>query len=64
MKLELIKETEHGKSPWYEVRKDGQFVRGSYTLETAEEIYNLLLEGKYQKKTVEILKSEEFDVSL
>ncbi len=63
MKLEIIKETEIGKEPWYRLLADGEYITGSYILKVIEERYELLKKGVPQK-TVEILKSEKIDVPL
>jgi len=64
MKLEIEKVMEIGKDePWYRLIKDGEYVTGSYSLQFVEERFELMKKG-VPKKTVEILKSEEIDVSL
>jgi len=64
MKIELICEKKIGQDPWYEVRVDGQFVTGSYTLETAENKYNQLLVNPNALKSQKIvLKFAEIDVT-
>ena len=63
MKVELVKETEHGKDRcWYEVRKNGFFLKGSFDLEEMQKVYETVLDGTYQKKTVEVLQSHEINL--
>lgn len=64
MTIELIKENKPGEDVWYELRADGRYVMGSYTLDRVEIAYNELKNGKNPFASREILKSEEIDVSL
>jgi hypothetical protein len=66
MIVELITEQKIAKEAYYEVQVDGSFVTGSYDLEKATSLYELVLEeikiGKKDNKIV--LKSEEIIVDL
>jgi len=64
MKVELIKEERFNESPYYIIRVDDKFVTGSPEQEKAEKLYNDLISNPDALKTkIEILKSEEIDVS-
>lgn len=63
MKLEIEKVTEVGKDPWYRLTQDGEYITGSYSLQFVEDRFESIKNG-VPNKSVEILKSEEIDVSL
>ena len=65
MKIELSVEQKFNAEPWYIVRVDGQYVTGTGIKEKAEELYDKLVSDPEMLKTkVNILKSQEIDVSL
>jgi hypothetical protein len=64
MTIELIKEHKPGDNPWYELRANGKYVMGSYTLERVENAYDELKNGKNPFLSKEVLRSEEINLSL
>jgi hypothetical protein len=65
MKVELIEEVKYDENPWYVVRVDGNYVKGTGNKVVAEKLYNQILADPSTVKTkINILKSEEIDVSL
>jgi hypothetical protein len=65
MKVELIEEVKYDENPWYVVRVDGNYVKGTGNKVVAEKLYNQILADPSTVKTkINILKSEEIDVPL
>jgi len=65
MKIEIIKEQKFDENPWYGLYVDGIFIIGSYTLDTIEKKYEKVKNTiNFKINTKEILKSEEFGLSL
>jgi hypothetical protein len=65
MKVEVIEEVKYDENPWYVVRVDGNYVKGTGNKVVAEKLYNQILADPSTVKTkINILKSEEIDVSL
>jgi hypothetical protein len=65
MKVELTEEVKYDENPWYVVRVDGNYVKGTGNKVVAEKLYNQILADPSTVKTkINILKSEEIDVSL
>lgn len=60
MKIELIKEEQYKKDPWYEILIDGEFIRGSFILSLIEKQYEEILANPESLEIKrEVLKSEE-----
>ena len=57
--LEVIKETKIGQPIWYEVRMNGEFIYGSYTLDKAMSVFQDIKENNSPLLTREILVSEK-----
>ena len=65
MKIELIKEEQYGKAPWYEIRIDGEYIQGGLILSIIEKQYEELKSNpEMLKKKTEILKCEEIVLPL
>ena len=65
MKVELTEEVKYDENPWYVVRVDGNYVKGTGNKVVAENLYNqILADPSIVKTKVNILKSEEINVSL
>jgi hypothetical protein len=65
MKIELIEEIKVDESPWYCIRIDGQYVKGTSKKELAEEYYEKVLKDITALNTKNnVLKSTDIDVSL
>jgi hypothetical protein len=65
MKIELIEEIKINEDPWYCIRIDGQYVKGTSKKELAEEYYEKVLNDVNALNTKKkVLKSAEIDVSL
>ena len=64
MKLELVKEESHGKSPWYVVKINDEYKYGSWSHPDAMAAFNALLKDPTALDVrKEVLKVEEIDVS-
>ena len=61
MKLEIIKEEEFNKNPWYTLYVNNEYIMGSYTLSNVENVYDLCKNDplNFKKETKTVLKSEE-----
>lgn len=60
MKIELIKEEQYKKDPWYEILIDGEFIRGSFILSLIEKQYEEILANPESLEIKrEVIKSEE-----
>lgn len=57
--LEVIKETKIGQPLWFEVRMNGKFIYGSYTLDKVMVVYNDIKNNNAPLLTREILVSEK-----
>lgn len=57
--LEVIKETKIGQPLWFEVRMNGEFIYGSYTLDKVMAVYTDIKEKNTPLLTREILVSEK-----
>lgn len=65
MKVELTEEVKYDENPWYVIRVDGNYIKGTGNKVVAENLYNQILADPSTVKTkINILKSEEIDVSL
>lgn len=65
MKIELIEEVKIDEQPWYCIRIDGQYVKGSSDKEVAEGYFQKVLEDvNALNKKEKVLKSAEIDVTL
>lgn len=65
MKVELIEEVKYNEQPWYIIRVDGQYIKGTGNKIVAENMYNEIVANPNIVKTgVNILKSEQINVSL
>lgn len=65
MKVELIEEIKYNEQPWYIIRVDGQYIKGTGNKIVAENMYNEIMADPDSVKTkINILKSEQIDVSL
>lgn len=65
MKIELIEEIKLNEDPWYCIKIDGKYVKGSSVKKIAEEWYEKVLSDINALNTKEnVLKSAEIDVSL
>jgi len=65
MKIELVEETKYNGEPWYIIRIDGSYFKGTGNKIVAEAMYNEIINDPEIIKTkVNILKSEEIDVPL
>ena len=65
MKIELIKEEQYGKAPWYEIRIDDEYIQGGLILSIIEKQYEELKSNtEMLKKKTEILKCEEIVLPL
>jgi hypothetical protein len=65
MKVELTEEVKYDENPWYVVRVDGNYVKGTGNKVVAEKLYNqILADPSIVKTKINILKSEEINVSL
>jgi len=65
MKIELIEEKKYNGEPWYIVQVDGQYIIGTGNKLNADKMYNeIVADPNIIKTKVNILKSEEVDVSL
>lgn len=65
MKVELTEEVKYDENPWYVIRVDGNYIKGTGNKVVAEKLYNQILADPSTVKTkINILKSEEIDVSL
>jgi len=65
MIIELVEEKKVGHETFYSVIQDGKFISGSCYRETAEKLYETIVEQrKNDEKDVKIiLKSEEINLS-
>ena len=65
MKIELIEEIKLNETPWYSIKIDGKYVKGTSVKQLAEEWYERVLYDVNALNTKEnVLKSAEIDVSL
>ena len=65
MKIELIKEEQYGKEPWYEILIDGDFYIGSLLKTKIEKDYETILANPEITKIVrEVVRSEEIVLPL
>jgi len=65
MKIELIKEEQYGKAPWYEILIDGKFIKGSFIPDLIEKQYQELIDHpELLEKKRELIKSDEIVLSL
>jgi hypothetical protein len=65
MKIELIKEEQYGKSPWYEILIDGAFYTGSLLQSKIEKDYEAILaNSEIIKIKRELLRSDEIVLPL
>lgn len=65
MKIEIIKEQKFDENPWYGLYVDDLFIVGSFTLDIVERKYEKIKNTpNFKINTKEILKSEEFGLSL
>ena len=65
MKVELIEEVKYNEQPWYIIRVNGTYIKGTGNKIVAENMYNEIVANPNIVKTgVNILKSEEINVSL
>ena len=65
MKIELIKEEQYGKSPWYEILIDGLFYTGSLLQSKIEKDYEAILaNSEIIKIKRELLRSDEIVLPL
>ena len=65
MKIELVEEIKYDGEPWYVVRIDGAYFKGTFNKLNAEKHYNDIINDPDIIKTkVNILKSEEINVPL
>lgn len=65
MKIELIEEVKIDEQPWYCIRIDGQYIKGSSDKEVAEGYFQKVLEDvNALNKKEKVLKSAEIDVTL
>ena len=64
MKVELIEEIKYNEQPWYIIRVDGQYIKGTGNKIIAEGLYNEIVADPDSIKTkINVLKSQEVDVS-
>ena len=65
MKVELVEETKYDGEPWYIVKIDDVYFKGTGNKLNAEKYYNDIINDPSVIKTkVNILKSEEINVPL
>ena len=65
MKLELIEEVKYNEQPWYIIRVDGQYIKGTGNKIVADKLYDeIMADPDVVKTKINILKSQEIDVSL
>ena len=65
MKIELIEETKYDGEPWYIVKIDDVYFKGTGNKSTAEKHYNDIINDPSIIKTkINILQSHEITVSL
>lgn len=65
MKLELIEEIKYNEQPWYIIRVDGQYIKGTGNKIVADKLYDeIMADPDVVKTKINILKSQEIDVSL
>ena len=66
MKLELVKETEFNKEPWYSIYLNERYVFGGHDKERIDGIFAEAVcdPENYFKTTKEVLKSAEIIVNL
>lgn len=66
MKVEIIEEQKFGHIwPWYILSVDGEDISGSWNKSLIENMFSkIIAEGKFEKYTRTILKSQEINVSL
>lgn len=66
MKIEIVKETQFGKDPWYTLAVGETHVTGSWNLSTIEKLYDQIVENPDQffERRTEILKSTEISLNL
>jgi len=65
MKIELVEETKYNGEPWYIVKVDDVYIIGTGNKLNADKMYNeIVADPNIIKTKVNILKSEEVDVSL
>ena len=65
MTVELVEEIKYDGEPWYIVKIDGQYFKGTGNKLNAEKHYNEIISNPEVIKTkVNILKSEEVNVPL
>jgi hypothetical protein len=65
MKVELIEEIKYNAEPWYTIQIDGQYVKGTGNKILAEKMYGeIIADTNVLKTKINILKSEDIDVSL
>ena len=65
MTIELVEETKYNGEPWYIVKVDDVYIIGTGNKLNAEKCFNeIIADPNVIKTKVNILKSEEVDVSL
>ena len=65
MKIELVEETKYDGEPWYIVKIDDVYFKGTGNKLNAEKHYNdIIADPNIIKTKVNILKSKEIDVPL
>ena len=65
MKLELIEEVKYNEQPWYIIRVDGQYIKGTGNKIVADKLYDeIMADPDVVKTKINILKSQEIEVSL
>lgn len=65
MKIELVEEVKYNGEPWYVIRIDDVYFKGTGNKIVAESMYNEIINDPNVIKTkVNILKSQEIDVPL
>jgi len=65
MKVELVEEIKYNEQPWYIIRINGQYIKGTGNKIIAESLYEEIIADPNSVKTkINVLKSQELVVSL